>query len=150
MGITRNMGGHRQPVADTMALGLSEDGLVARARRVVATHIVPEKTGPAALAHPVYRIRWPQSVLIEPIGPFLRIIVNSHALLGRGEKIQMVTERKPGAAHESAGLTKQIGKLGSGLCTREFKLEGVGGVDRRHYEPWRLSLIPISEPTSPY
>src|SRR3546814_17305590 len=93
-----------------MALGLSEDGLVARARRVVATHIVPEKAGPASLARPVYRIRWPQSVLIEPIGPFLRIIVNTHALVGRGEKIQMMTECEPCAAHEGAGLIKQIGK----------------------------------------
>src|SRR3546814_10134482 len=67
----------------------------------------------------------------------LRIIVNTHALVGRGEKIQMMTECEPCAAHEGAGLIKQIGKLGSGLCTREFKLEGVGGVDRRHYEPWR-------------
>src|SRR3546814_19940554 len=92
-----------------MALGLSEDGLVARARCVVATHIVPEKASSAALARPVHRIRWPQSVLIEPIGPFLRIIVNTHALVGRGEKIQMVTEREPGAAHQGAGLPPQIG-----------------------------------------
>src|SRR3546814_9101529 len=118
-----------------MALGLSEDGLVARARRVVATHIVPEKAGPASLARPVYRIRWPQSVLIEPIGPFLRIIVNTHALVGRGEKIQMMTECETCAAHEGAGLIKKIGKLGSGLCTRKFTLAGVGGVGRRHYEP---------------
>src|SRR3546814_12976659 len=109
-----------------MAPGLSEDGLVARARCVVATHIVPEKAGPAALARPVHRIRWPQSVLIEPIGPFLRIIVNTHALVGRGEKIQMMTECEPGAAPEGAGLTKQIGKPGSGLCPPEFKPQGGG------------------------
>src|SRR3546814_18471263 len=111
-----------------MAPGLSEDGLVARARCVVATHIVPEKASSAALARPVHRIRWPQSVLIEPIGPFLRIIVNTHALVGRGEKIQMMTACEPCAAHEGAGLIKHIGTLGSGLCTRAFKPERVGCV----------------------
>src|SRR3546814_20405436 len=87
MGVTRNMRGHRQPVANTMALGLSEDGLVARAQRDVATHTVPEKAGPDSLARQVYRIRWPQPVLTEPIGPITRIIVHSHAIVGSGEKI---------------------------------------------------------------
>src|SRR3546814_6147936 len=100
MGVTRNMRGHRQPVANTMALGLSEDGLVARARRVVATHIVPEKAGPASLARPVYRIRWPQSVLNEPIGPFLTIIANTNALVGSGGKITRSNKWEPYLAHK--------------------------------------------------
>ena len=69
---------NREAVADADDPGLREDAVVIRGEPDHPGHINPGEAGTGELTGPVYRVAMPEAVLIEPVLPARRIIVESN------------------------------------------------------------------------
>ena len=134
MRFSRQMHGDRQSVGDVVAPGAFQHLGILRSRSL-ERHIAPAETRCSPMAEAVHGIRDAEAILVEPMRKAFGIIVETDASVGSGEKIDMMADRKPGAAHSSANLAEDIDERVLAIDRHDVVFELPCGLDRAHSDP---------------
>lgn len=134
MRLPRQMHRDRQSVGDVVTAGAFQHLGILRSRPM-ERHIAPAKTRCSAMTEAVHGIRDAEAILVEPMRKAFRIVVETDALVGSREKIDMVADRKPGAAHMRANLAEDIDERVLAIDRHDVVFKLPRGLDCAHSDP---------------
>lgn len=106
-----NVGRNGEALAYSVAAGEVQDLKILLCKRDHVGKLGPGKTYAGHIARTVNRIRSAERLLVEPLGPIIRIIVDSNGTAARSN-VDMMGQREIAKAKIARDLTQCTGKLG--------------------------------------